>query len=370
MKEEPSPPKVWALLGGKRGDNAQIERLTELLGWPTKYFQLRYNAFAYSRNVFLGASLASLRRAKPELGPPWPDIVVGIGQRSVPVARWIQQQSGGRSRLVHMGRPQAPLSWFDHVITTPQYRLPKRGNVTELPLPLSPVTRPRLAEAGKVWGSWLEALPRPRLAVIVGGPSRTVKLGIKEAERVLRTAQEYQRAQGGSLLVATSPRTPREVAEILERGLPAASFIYRYDRPGIGGNPYLGLLAHSCAAMITQDSVSTLADTLNAGLATRVIELPERWTERWTAFWKLPLVRRMTASIDGVGIIPVAPDLRALRDDLFRRGMAHPARGGFEVQPGEQQETAIHQAAAAVRALAPQPAARESSAAGGAGSAS
>ena len=39
------------------------------------------------------------------LQPPWPDLVIGIGRRTVPVARWIQEQSGGRTNLVRLGHP-------------------------------------------------------------------------------------------------------------------------------------------------------------------------------------------------------------------------------------------------------------------------
>ena len=58
------------------------------------------------------------------LEPPWPDLVIGIGRRTVAVARWIRKQSGGRTQLVRLGHPRAPNRLFDLVITTRQYPVP------------------------------------------------------------------------------------------------------------------------------------------------------------------------------------------------------------------------------------------------------
>ena len=38
------------------------------------------------------------------LRPPWPDVVISTGWRTVPITRWIAEQSGGRTRTVQMGR--------------------------------------------------------------------------------------------------------------------------------------------------------------------------------------------------------------------------------------------------------------------------
>ena len=117
-------PLVWVLQGSRRGDNAQARELAARLPALTEAKHLKYNWLYGLPNFLLGAGLASVEQGAECLTPPWPDLVNAIGRRSVPVARWIKKKSGGCTRLVHMGRPRAPLDIFDLVITTPQYGLP------------------------------------------------------------------------------------------------------------------------------------------------------------------------------------------------------------------------------------------------------
>ena len=121
------PVRVWVLLGAGAGDNAQLLRLAEALGWPFEAKRIRYNRLNRCPNLLLGASKLTVdTQCSDPLAPPWPDLVIGASRRAAPLARWIKKQSVGRSRLVHLLHAQAPLHYFDLVVTTPQYRLPER----------------------------------------------------------------------------------------------------------------------------------------------------------------------------------------------------------------------------------------------------
>jgi len=333
-------PRVWVLLGHRAGDNAQTLRLVEELGWPARGFQLRFNPLYVCSNLLLGRTLLSLKSAQPEMTPPWPDVVVAIGRRSVPVARWIQAQSRGRTRLVHMGRPRAPLHWFDHIVTTPQYGLPRRSNITHLPLPLTQVTRERLDEAAETWRKSLQALPSPRIAVLVGGPSWSAKLGIREARATLETARQGLTDGAGSLLVTTAPRTPSTVADFLEREIAPPNRLYRWDRHRGESNPYLGFLACADSAIVTQDSVSALADAVAAGLPTKVVALPKTWLARWAAFQHGRWGRTLLGYAEQIGLLSPVPDLQALRQMLIAESVARACDCGYEVDPGTQNQHA------------------------------
>ena len=138
------------LAGRKAGDRAQMIGLAETLGWPFEVKELRHNALVHLPNILLGASLISLdRKASSPFAPPWPDLVVASGRRSVPAARWVRARSSGRTRLVHIGRPWAPLRLFDLIITTPQYGLPLRPNVLQNTASLHRVDARRLHAAGR-----------------------------------------------------------------------------------------------------------------------------------------------------------------------------------------------------------------------------
>src|SRR5690606_38221655 len=123
-------PIVWVLLGRHPGDNAQLVGLADALGWGFEPKRIVFNSLSEHLLVRLGRTrLGMVREHSDPLTPPWPDLVLLAGYRSVSVARWIKRQSGGRTRLVTIGRPRAPLRVFDLVITTAQYGLPARENV-------------------------------------------------------------------------------------------------------------------------------------------------------------------------------------------------------------------------------------------------
>src|SRR4030095_12344312 len=135
--ESPPRVRVWVLLGDSAGDNAQLLRLAEAPVWPFEAKRIRYNRLNRCPNLLLGASKFTVDTRSDPLAPPWPDLVIGASRRAAPLARWIKKQSGGRSRLVHLLHAQAPLHYFDLVVTTPQYRLPERSNVLHNLLPLN-----------------------------------------------------------------------------------------------------------------------------------------------------------------------------------------------------------------------------------------
>jgi hypothetical protein len=229
-------------------------------------------------NLALSASLASLDRAKSDpLIPPWPDLVIAVGKRSVPVARWIRAQNEGRTQLVHLGRPRAPLDWFDLVITTPQYALPAAGNVVEIPLPLVPAHQPpHFAHAE--WSDRFSTLPRPWTGVLVGGSRFPFILDEGEAARLGADITN----DGGSVLVSTSPRTGAGVTAVLKERLGSRGFVYDWSTGG--PNPHQAILDLADKFVVTSDSVSMIAEAAATGKPSRIFALKRRsLAPRWEA---------------------------------------------------------------------------------------
>jgi mitochondrial fission protein ELM1 len=277
---EASAPLIWLLLGAKAGDNAQVRRLGALLPGRRRELQLSFNGLHALPNSLLGASLATLQRgARAQLAPPWPDLVISAGKRSAPVARWIRQQSGGKSRLVHIGRPRAPLGAFDLVITTPQYRLPPAENVMVLPLPLSGWALPD-AEALDRWHAAWSSLPRPLLAVAIGGEKFPLRFGAAE-QQALAEALNRTLAEGGSAVLLGAPRTPEGALDRIAAALSVPHLAYPFSRDR---NPYGPALALADRIAVTGDSASMLADALRARKPVSVFRLPvSPWRVSWAA---------------------------------------------------------------------------------------
>jgi uncharacterized protein len=284
-------PLIWVLEGSKAGDNAQLRELAARLPGRIEFKRLGYNEFHRRRNYLLGASLVSVENGKESLVPPWPDLVIGIGRRSVPVARWIRRQSGGRARLVQMGRPRARLGIFDLVITTPQYGLPLAPNVVVLRLPLVP--RIELPERElDFWRGEFADLPRPIIAVFIGGPASPFGMDQSVLSELFNGVEALKRSLSGSVIAVGSPRTPQD-AFIDRTEAPGAHcryFPWARDRR----NPYHALLEIADRFVVTSDSVSMLAEALRTGKPVDVFRLPitKKKRRRLRKVWPFSLLVR------------------------------------------------------------------------------
>lgn len=268
-------PLVWLLLGDRIGDNAQIRSLAGRLGYRTEEKYLRYSSLYQIPNILKGRTLLSVKRdARSYLVPPWPDLVILCGRKSVAAARWIRRKSGGKTKLVVIGRPRTALATFDLVLTTPQYRLPVEDNVVELAVPLSGAAPEDIEAARDMWAQAVADLPRPRIALLVGGDTTTCEFDGVAADRLGRVASSYAKSLGGSLLVTTSPRTSQKAADSLIRSVTAPAMIHRWA-PGLSTpNPYLGFIGMADEVIVTCDSASMMADAVSAKKPVLLFDVP------------------------------------------------------------------------------------------------
>lgn len=272
------PPRIWALLGPRTGDNNQVlalaERLAEALGGTVTPHRLRHNLLRLLPTRFGSTGLASLDAAsRAGLAPPWPDLVIAVGRRSVPVARWIRGRSGGASRIVQIGRPRCHPGRFDLVLSTPQYGVPPGPSVLELPIALTRQTPARLAEAAATWRDRLAAFPPPRRALLLGGNSWPYRLCPAAAEAACRTLLARARAEGGSVLAIGSRRTPPEVARRVAAALEAATVPAGFLQGSGAQSPYAGLLALADEIIVTADSVAMVSEAVATGKPVGLVPL-------------------------------------------------------------------------------------------------
>lgn len=271
--KHPSEPRVWVVMGYRAGERTQVVALAQALGWPFEVKELAHTPIDFVPGLLRGKSLAGIaRRDRSELAPPWPDLVISAGMRNEPISRWIKQQSGGTTKLVHIGRPWARLEHFDLVVTTPQYRLPQRPNVLENLCTLHSVSETTLSLAAKTLAPRLVDYPRPYVGVIVGGNSGPYTLGPRNAQRLADAVNQMLAEHGGTALVSTSSRTSRRAADALAGALTAPTYFYRWGNT-FQDNPYLGILALADRLIVTSDSVSMLSEAVATGKPVHIFDL-------------------------------------------------------------------------------------------------
>jgi uncharacterized protein len=166
------------------------------------------------------------------------------------------------------------------VVTTPQYRLPKRANVLHNTTPLQRVADQRLADAAAHWAPRLAHLPRPYTAVIIGGNAGPYVLDREAATLLGRAASAFARRRGGALLISTSARTPKHVIAPLKAALDCPADVFRWSRDA-AENPYLGYLALADSIIVTCESMSMLAEACASLKPVYMFDLHTRRENRW-----------------------------------------------------------------------------------------
>jgi len=339
MLAEPFDPSylVWVLQGAREGDNAQARALAAKLEAAIILKRLAWSWPHHLPNAILGASLAGVDHENSDrLTPPWPDAVVAVGRRAAPVALWIKRQSGGRTRLIHLGRPRMPLAWFDLVITTPQYGLPGRPNVIRA---LLPATTSSTNPASETWQSRFASLPRPWTGVLVGGATFPFRLGRSEAVKLGQALRSYQSRTGGSLLVSTSPRSGHQVAEALSAAIGPQAYVHRWTKQG--ENPHRFILSEADRFIVTEDSVSMLAEACRSHKLVEIFPLP-----RWPLAWSWSAEKGVAAALARLGLLSPPRNVRRLREELIRHGHARllgqDARQAFTAYDDEWDSIARH----------------------------
>jgi mitochondrial fission protein ELM1 len=247
-------PRIWVLLGPRTGDNNQALALAEALGLPFETRTLAYNALQ-ALSVWLPPTAATLdRESRGHLQPPWPDLVIAIGRRSVPVARWIKRQNQGRTKLVRIGHPRIDPTLFDLVITTRQYPVPPGENVLLLPLAMSRFTTPPELALDEV--EWFAGPPQPLRLLAIGGATKYWALSAERVAEAVNTLQQRE----GSLVVATSRRTDPAVTEAVREVLSPSSRLVDGAFPR-----FPVLLNEADEIFVTGDSVSMLSEAILTG---------------------------------------------------------------------------------------------------------
>lgn len=299
---------VWVPPSRRAGDGSQPLALAEALGWPFEVKQLTRRRGELLVAPPFVASVAGVRAgARDRLEAPWPDLVLSSGRENEPVARWVKRRSGGRTRIVHVGRPWGPISAYDLIIATPQYRLPVRANVLHNAAPLHRAQVQGLTDARDAWASRAASLPRPFIAVLVGGGSGPYAFTRRSGERLVLAASALAARLGGSLLVTTSARTPRAAVEALQAGLTCPHLFFRW-RSGAVDNPYHAFLTLADEIIVTGDSMSMIAEACATGKRVHLFDLGVGW-----ASMRAPL------GVPGETEPPSHPGLRAwLRDFSLR----------------------------------------------------
>ncbi|MCB9723811.1 MAG: mitochondrial fission ELM1 family protein [Spirochaetaceae bacterium] len=111
------------------------------------------------------------------------------------------------------GQARRRLREIDLIVAAAHYVLPDAPNVVRHGLPFMHVDEARLEAARSSWASRLADLPRPLTALMVGRPTGGLRFDLDTGRTLFERSLAIAEAQGSSLYVTTSRRTPAAVVD-------------------------------------------------------------------------------------------------------------------------------------------------------------
>jgi mitochondrial fission protein ELM1 len=267
----------WVLHDGAAGNRRQAMALAAALGLPVREWRLRPNLLARwlaPRRVPGAAFQPDFSRALAE-DPP--RLAIGCGRQAALATR-LARAAGARS--VQILDPRLATKHWDLVLAPAHDHL-AGDNVLELLGALNDVDEAWLRRARERWRELL-ALPGPRTAVLVGGPTAATPFDDEDLARMCEKLEATLARDGGRLLVCGSRRTPAAWAEALRARFDASHHALWFDEHD-GDNFYEGALACAQRLVVTPDSVNMVSEACATTLPVFVAE-PARASGRIARF--------------------------------------------------------------------------------------
>lgn len=259
----------WVMTTGEAGMRSQVIGLAERIAPSFSEKIVSLNApWRWLPGHFAPYALSSMAYGGDKLSPPWPDLLITCGRRSVALSLAIKNASQGKTFTVHIQDPRIPPQYFD-MVACPRHDGIAGPNVYSTLGALHKVTPEKLQIAKNEFKEKLAHLPHPLVAVLIGGNSKSYKLTPEIAAHIGARLRELSE-NGNGVVVTFSARTDEESKSIITKQL-ATSGAYIWD--GNGENPYLGMLGLADYIIVTSDSVSMITEATSTGKPVLIIEL-------------------------------------------------------------------------------------------------
>ena len=231
MPNSTSQPRIWVLADDRTGNANQAIGVAEALGLPFEIKRLEYSRWGRLPNLIRAASLLGVQDAYREgIKPPWPDLVIAAGRRTVPIARYIKRANHQRTFLTHIMWPGSPVGELDLLAVPEHDQVAPQPNIIHTLGAPHRVTAVRLTQDTSQWRERFAHLPRPHIGVLVGGTAGKQIFDAAAATLLGKHISQMARDSGGSLLVTTSRRTGAAASNALVAAITAPAFLHLWTR--------------------------------------------------------------------------------------------------------------------------------------------
>ncbi len=266
----PASTRVLALLSGKAGHEVQVLAVACALGIEPHLLRVR------PRGLFAAFSpwgpVDPRDQLDNSLAPPFPDIAIAAGRKTIPALRYLARASGRCVFTVCLQDPRWGARDAD-LIWVPEHDSLRGANVMATLTSPHGVGAASLVAARASPDARLARLKQPRAALLLGGPSAHHRFEPRDTTALTSLAAAVL-TQGYSLIVVGSRRTPQALLAAISQAVGSlgggAERAFVWDGDGV--NPYTQALAHADAILVTADSANMMGEAAASGAPLHVYE--------------------------------------------------------------------------------------------------
>lgn len=287
----------WSLTTGEAGATSQAIGLAEAVGLPHVHQSIILRApWRWLPGHRCPAALRGLGSDGAQLAPPWPRLLISCGRRTTAVSMAIRRLSRGKTYTVHIQDPQCPPDRFDLVVP-PRHDGLTGPNVVATRGALHRITDTAIRRAAIEQAARFNHLPRPLVAVLIGGSTRHYRLTEAHCRRLANDLLDLAKRNGAGLAISVSRRTGAANTALLAAAF-AGSRHFFWDGTQQGENPYLALLGLADHLLVTGDSASMVSEAASTGKPVHVIARAD-YGRRLNAFHAALRDEGVTRDFDG-----------------------------------------------------------------------
>ncbi len=296
-----TPPKIlgadsWVIAEGLAGLQAQGLGLAEAAGLTPQILEIKPRwPWSLMPATAWPEPLGAVGITKPPEG-----LLITVGGKAAVVGAHLKTR--GRT-VVQVQNPRMALNKFDLVVANRHDEI-SGANVIITRTALHRATTARMAEAKLAWADRLSHLPRPLVAVLVGGSNGRFRMEHAEGVAFARQLSQTLVRQRVGMMVTPSRRTSPDVRAVLEHSLrPLGAYVWNMQ----GDNPYFGMLAHADLIIVTMDSVSMVSEAVATSAPVLIADQPGK--SRRIGLFIEGLIKddRVRRYVGGVDFWPVQP---------------------------------------------------------------
>jgi len=255
-------PNVWVLTDGKAGDRAQCLGVAVTLSDTIEERVVTPGApFVWVMPFGPIDPREAETRAGSPIAPPYPDVVIASGRRTVPYLRRIGRLTGGKALTVFLKDPRTGAGTAD-LIWVPRHDKLRGPNVLVTDTAPHLHSPQALAEARTQAVPVIDALPAPRIATLVGGDSRHHRFTDASIKTFVAGLKAIAQAGKSGLMITSSRRTPAVLVEELEEFACQTDAVFWTPDTS---PPLTVLLAKADAIVATADSTNMIGEAAATG---------------------------------------------------------------------------------------------------------